>query len=110
MNILCSCAPLFKFYQEVEVDLLIRTADCYRETGDLETAVIFYINGIVYFKGRPDMYIGLLCDFFYLVLDEQPENLDVMMSLATIYEEQGKEEEALQLVDFGKKLQTGRFM
>ncbi|KAI7897057.1 uncharacterized protein EV154DRAFT_597887 [Mucor mucedo] len=63
---------------EVEVDLLIRTADCYRETGDLETAVIFYVN----------------------VLDEQPENLDVMMSLATVYEEQGKEEEALQLVDF----------
>lgn len=38
---------------------------------------------------------------YRLVLDEQPENLDVMMSLATVYEEQGKEEEALQLVDFG---------
>lgn len=37
-----------------------------------------------------------------LVLDEQPDNLDVMMSLATVYEEQGKEEEALELVDFGK--------
>ncbi|KAI9358965.1 hypothetical protein BD770DRAFT_62394 [Pilaira anomala] len=63
---------------EIEVDLLIRTADCYHEIGDLETAVIFYVN----------------------VLDEQPDNLDVMMSLATVYEEQGKEEEALQLVDF----------
>lgn len=36
-------------------------------------------------------------------MNEQPENLDVMMSLATVYEEQGKEEEALELVDFGKK-------
>lgn len=32
--------------QEVEVDLLIRTADCYREIGELDTAVMFYINGI----------------------------------------------------------------
>lgn len=39
---------------------------------------------------------------FTIVLDEQPDNLDVMMSLATVYEEQGKEEEALELVDFGK--------
>jgi hypothetical protein len=38
-----------------------------------------------------------------IVLNEQPENLDVMMSLATVYEEQSKEEEALELVDFGKK-------
>lgn len=39
------------------------------------------------------------------VLDEQPENLDVLMSLATVYEEQGKEEQALELVDFGKGYQ-----
>jgi hypothetical protein len=37
------------------------------------------------------------------VLEEQPENLDVIMSLATVYEEQGKEEQALELVDFGNK-------
>ncbi|KAI8981952.1 hypothetical protein BDF20DRAFT_834618 [Mycotypha africana] len=66
---------------EVDIDILIKTADCYRELGDLETAVIFYIN----------------------VLNEQPENLDIMMSLAAIYEEQGKEEEALELVDFVMK-------
>ncbi|RCH77948.1 hypothetical protein CU097_000520, partial [Rhizopus azygosporus] len=64
---------------EVEVDLLIRTADCYREMGELDTAVMFYIN----------------------VLEEQPENLDVMVSLATVYEEQGKEEQALDLLEFG---------
>jgi thioredoxin-like negative regulator of GroEL len=34
-------------------------------------------------------------------LDEQPENLDVMVSLATVYEEQGKEEQALDLVEYG---------
>ncbi|KAI9249560.1 hypothetical protein BY458DRAFT_525585 [Sporodiniella umbellata] len=67
--------------EEIEVDLLIRTADCYRETGDLETAVVFYVN----------------------VLEEQPENLDVMVSLATVYEDQGKEEEALTLVEFVMK-------
>ncbi|KAG2232468.1 hypothetical protein INT48_005185 [Thamnidium elegans] len=66
---------------EIEVDLLIRTADCYHEVGELETAVVFYVN----------------------VLGEQPENLDVMMSLATVYEEQGKEEAALELVDFVMK-------
>ncbi|CEG70320.1 hypothetical protein RMATCC62417_06239 [Rhizopus microsporus] len=66
---------------EVEVDLLIRTADCYREIGELDTAVMFYIN----------------------VLEEQPENLDVMVSLATVYEEQGKEEQALDLLEFGKE-------
>jgi hypothetical protein len=27
------------------VDILIRAADCYRETGDLDTAVVFYVNG-----------------------------------------------------------------
>lgn len=37
-----------------------------------------------------------------LVLDEQPDNLDVMMSLASVYEEQGREEEALQLVEYGE--------
>ncbi|KAF7728472.1 transcription factor TFIIIC subunit tfc4 [Apophysomyces ossiformis] len=63
---------------EVEVDVLIRTADCYREVGELKTAAIFYVN----------------------VLDGQPDNLDVMMSLAMVYEEQGKEEQALELVDF----------
>ncbi|KAI8098638.1 uncharacterized protein BX664DRAFT_309690 [Halteromyces radiatus] len=67
--------------EEVEVNLLIRTADCYREVGDLETAVVFYVN----------------------VLDEQPENLEVMTSLAMVYEEQGKEDEALELVDFVMK-------
>ncbi|KAG0181852.1 transcription factor TFIIIC subunit tfc4 [Apophysomyces sp. BC1034] len=67
--------------EEVEVDVLIRAADCYREVGELETAVIFYVN----------------------VLDGQPDNLDVMMSLAMVYEEQGKEEQALELVDFVMK-------
>ncbi|KAI7906655.1 uncharacterized protein BX663DRAFT_497205 [Cokeromyces recurvatus] len=67
--------------EEIEVDLLIRTADCYREIGDLETAVVFYVN----------------------VLDEQPNNLDVMMSLATVYEEQGKEDKALELVEYVMK-------
>lgn len=37
-----------------------------------------------------------------LVLEEQPENLDVMLSLATVYEEQGEEQRALELVDYGK--------
>ncbi|KAI9254630.1 hypothetical protein BDA99DRAFT_162343 [Phascolomyces articulosus] len=64
--------------EEVEVDLLIRTADCYHQVGELETAAIFYSN----------------------VLEEQPENLDVMLSLASVYEEQGKEEAALELVDY----------
>lgn len=36
------------------------------------------------------------------VLEEQPNNLEVMMSLAAVYEEQGREEEALELVDFGR--------
>ncbi|CAO3590753.1 unnamed protein product [Absidia cylindrospora] len=63
---------------EVEVDLLIRTAECYREVGDLETAMVFFVN----------------------VLDEQPDNLEVMTSLAMVYEEQGKEDEALELVDY----------
>ncbi|KAI9476084.1 MAG: hypothetical protein EXX96DRAFT_596334 [Benjaminiella poitrasii] len=67
--------------EEIEVDLLIRTADCYREVGDLDTAIVFYVN----------------------VLDEQHDNLDVMMSLATVYEEQGKEEEALELVNYVMK-------
>lgn len=31
--------------QEIEIDLLVRTADCYREVGDLETAVVFYVHG-----------------------------------------------------------------
>ncbi|KAI8368817.1 hypothetical protein EDC96DRAFT_564132 [Choanephora cucurbitarum] len=66
---------------EIEVDLLVRTADCYRETNDLDTAVLFYLN----------------------VLEEQPDNLDVMMSLATVYEEQGNEEKALELVDYVMK-------
>lgn len=43
-----------------------------------------------------------IAKIYFLVLDEQPENLDVLMSLATVYEEQGKEEQALELVDFGK--------
>lgn len=34
-------------------------------------------------------------------MEEQNDNVDVLMSLATVYEEQGKEEEALQLVDYG---------
>ncbi|ORX58729.1 TPR-like protein [Hesseltinella vesiculosa] len=63
---------------EIEVELLVKTADCYREVGQLDTAVIFYVN----------------------VLDEQPDNLEVMTSLAMVYEEQGKEDEALQLVDY----------
>ncbi|RCI04565.1 transcription factor TFIIIC subunit tfc4, partial [Rhizopus stolonifer] len=66
---------------EIEVEILIRTADCYRETGHLDTSVIFYVN----------------------VLEEQPENLDVMVSLATVYEEQGKEEQALDLVEYVMK-------
>ncbi|KAI8393461.1 uncharacterized protein BYT42DRAFT_551117 [Radiomyces spectabilis] len=66
---------------EVEVDLLIRTAECYHEAGDLDTAAIFYVN----------------------VLDEQRENLDVMMALASVYEEQGKEDRALELVEFVMK-------
>jgi hypothetical protein len=37
-----------------------------------------------------------------LVLEEQPENLDVMMSLATVYEEQGNEDAAMEIVEFGK--------
>ncbi|KAI9029554.1 hypothetical protein CLU79DRAFT_810127 [Phycomyces nitens] len=63
---------------QVEVDLLIRTADCYREVGDLETAVVFYTS----------------------VLEEQPDNYEVILSLAQVYEEQGKEAEALDLVQF----------
>ncbi|ORZ14617.1 hypothetical protein BCR42DRAFT_329198 [Absidia repens] len=31
---------------EVEVDLLIRTAECYREVGDLETAMVFFVNAL----------------------------------------------------------------
>ncbi|KAI8066425.1 hypothetical protein BC940DRAFT_275295 [Gongronella butleri] len=62
---------------EIEIDLLIRTADCYREVGQLETAQIFYVN----------------------VLDEQPDNLDVMMALAMVYEEMGREDEARELAD-----------
>ncbi|KAI8973026.1 hypothetical protein BDB01DRAFT_808440 [Pilobolus umbonatus] len=62
---------------ELEVDLLIKTGDCYREIGDLDAAVLFYSN----------------------VLEENPDNLDVLMSLANVYEEQGKEKEALDLVD-----------
>ena len=34
-------------------------------------------------------------------MEEQPDNLDVMLSLATIYEEQGKEENALELANYG---------
>ncbi|KAI9305669.1 hypothetical protein BJ944DRAFT_264854 [Cunninghamella echinulata] len=63
---------------EVEVELLIKTADCYRQVGDFDTAVIFYVN----------------------VLDEQPENLEVMTSLALVYEQQGKEDEAFELANF----------
>jgi tetratricopeptide (TPR) repeat protein len=63
---------------EVEMDILVRTADCYREVGDLETAMVFYIN----------------------VLDEWPENLEVMTSLAMVYEEQGKEDEAFELMEY----------
>ncbi|CAO3619253.1 unnamed protein product [Cunninghamella blakesleeana] len=63
---------------EVEVDLLVKTADCYRQTGELETAVLFYVN----------------------VLDEQPDNLEVMTSLALVYEQQGKEDEAFELANF----------
>ncbi|KAL0077353.1 hypothetical protein J3Q64DRAFT_1769112 [Phycomyces blakesleeanus] len=63
---------------QVEVDLLIHTADCYREVGELETAVVFYTS----------------------VLDEQPDNYEVVLSLAQVYEEQGKEAEALDLVQF----------
>ncbi|KAG2220363.1 hypothetical protein INT45_010749 [Circinella minor] len=63
---------------EIEVDVLIRTADCYHQVGELETAALFYSN----------------------VLEEQPENMDVMLSLATIYEEQGKEEHALELANY----------
>ncbi|KAI8143750.1 hypothetical protein BJV82DRAFT_83730 [Fennellomyces sp. T-0311] len=66
---------------EVEVDMLIRTADCYHQVGELETASIFYSN----------------------VLEEHPENLDVMLSLASVYEEMGKEEAALELVDYVMK-------
>ncbi|KAI9314188.1 hypothetical protein BX666DRAFT_1971268 [Dichotomocladium elegans] len=67
--------------EEVEVDILIRTADCYHAVGELDTASMFYAN----------------------VLEEQSENLDVMLSLATVYEEQGQEERALELVDFVMK-------
>ena len=34
-------------------------------------------------------------------MEEQPENLDVMLSLAAVYEEQGEEQRALELVDHG---------
>ncbi|KAI9496809.1 hypothetical protein BDB00DRAFT_807244 [Zychaea mexicana] len=64
--------------EEVDVDLLIRTADCYHQVGELETAALFYAN----------------------VLEEHPDNLDVMLSLASVYEEQQKEEAALELVDY----------
>lgn len=37
-----------------------------------------------------------------LVLEEQPDNLDVMMSLATVYEEQGNEDAAIEIVEYGK--------
>ncbi|KAK4509384.1 uncharacterized protein ATC70_007735 [Mucor velutinosus] len=63
---------------EVQTDLVIKTGDCFKEIGHLDTAVQFYKN----------------------VLEEQSDNVDVLMSLATVYEEQGKEEEALQLVDY----------
>lgn len=39
----------------------------------------------------------------WLVLEEQPDNLSCMMALATVYEEQGREEQALELVDFVMK-------
>ncbi|KAI8638433.1 hypothetical protein BD408DRAFT_24153 [Parasitella parasitica] len=63
---------------EIQPDLIIKTGDCFREIGDLETAAQFYKS----------------------VLEEQNDNVDVLMSLATVYEEQGKEDEALQLVDY----------
>ncbi|CEP19103.1 hypothetical protein [Parasitella parasitica] len=63
---------------EIQTDLIIKTGDCFREIGDLETAAQFYKT----------------------VLEEQNDNVDVLMSLATVYEEQGKEDEALQLVDY----------
>ncbi|KAL7327548.1 transcription factor TFIIIC subunit tfc4 [Mucor circinelloides] len=63
---------------EIQTDLIIKAGDCFKEVGDLDTAVQFYKN----------------------VLEEQNDNVDVLMSLATVYEEQGKEEEALQLVDY----------
>ncbi|KAI7870275.1 hypothetical protein BDF14DRAFT_1776688 [Spinellus fusiger] len=63
---------------QVEVDVLIRAADCYREMGELDTAAVFYTS----------------------VLEEQAENFEVLMSLAQVYEEQGKEGEALSLVHF----------
>ncbi|GAN08297.1 TPR-like protein [Mucor ambiguus] len=63
---------------EIQTDLIIKAGDCFREVGDLATAVQFYKN----------------------VLEEQNDNVDVLMSLAAVYEEQGKEEEALQLVDY----------
>jgi hypothetical protein len=31
--------------QEVDVDILIRMGDCHREVGDLEAAIVFYVNG-----------------------------------------------------------------
>ncbi|CAO3696432.1 unnamed protein product [Umbelopsis ramanniana] len=60
----------------VDVDVLIRSGDCYREVGELETAIQFY----------------------NAVLEEQTDNLDVMMALAQVYEEIGEEEKAFDLV------------
>lgn len=46
------------------MDLLIRTADCYREIGELDTAVMFYINGIyiyhIIFNNVLTVYLPLL--------------------------------------------------
>ncbi|CAM0139620.1 unnamed protein product [Umbelopsis sp. WA50703] len=62
--------------EAVDVDVLIRSGDCYREVGELETAIEFYTA----------------------VLEEQDQNLDVMMALAQVYEEIGEEEKAFDLV------------
>lgn len=76
--------------------MLIRTADCYHQVGELETASIFYSNGLYYFD-----VTFTVTDKWLLVLEEQPENLDVMLSLASVYEEMGKEGHALELVEYG---------
>jgi len=62
--------------EAIDVDVLIRCGDCFREVGDLEMSIQYY----------------------NAVLNEQTNNLDVMMALAQVYEEMGEEEKAFDLV------------
>lgn len=84
----------------MDVDVLIRSGDCYREVGELETAIEFYTAG----KPQSNLYCCLRKmhpTYYIVVLEEQDQNLDVMMALAQVYEEIGEEEKAFDLVTHG---------